>query len=181
VVSGHLHAPEALPPPPPAPHWIGGWVDPWVGMDNMVAGVKLLTLPGLKLCPLHFPADSQLLYRLRYCCSYGDGMLLENVEISPVYTLVQPIKTELFKLMINWMYTAHSPYNKLFFKFVSSPSCSHLWYLSPCHVQSINVKMNCTDVYYVICLYEYVTLYYINREDPTVMSCNTPPHFWEEI
>jgi hypothetical protein len=30
----------------PGTHWIGGWVDPWAGLDN-VEKRKFLTLPGL--------------------------------------------------------------------------------------------------------------------------------------
>jgi hypothetical protein len=32
----------------PCTHWIGGWVDPRAGLDNM-ENRKFLTLPGLKL------------------------------------------------------------------------------------------------------------------------------------
>jgi hypothetical protein len=39
MVSGQLHAPEALPPPPgeiaPGVYWIGAWVDPKAGLDGM--------------------------------------------------------------------------------------------------------------------------------------------------
>jgi hypothetical protein len=46
-------------------HWIGGWVDPRVGLDDMEK-IKFLILPGLELRPLRRPARSQSLYRLRY-------------------------------------------------------------------------------------------------------------------
>jgi hypothetical protein len=49
----------------PGPHWIGGWVDPRVGLDDMEKW-KFLTLSGLELRPLGRPASSQSLYRLRY-------------------------------------------------------------------------------------------------------------------
>jgi hypothetical protein len=45
-------------------HWIGGWVDPRAGLDN-VKKRKFLTLPGLELRPLGRPARSWSLY-LRY-------------------------------------------------------------------------------------------------------------------
>jgi hypothetical protein len=45
--------------------WIGGWVDPRAGMDN-VKKKKFSTLPGPELRPLGRPARSQLLYRLHY-------------------------------------------------------------------------------------------------------------------
>jgi hypothetical protein len=41
----------------PGTHWIGGWVDPRAGMDN-VEKRKFLTLPGLELRPLGHPARS---------------------------------------------------------------------------------------------------------------------------
>jgi hypothetical protein len=47
----------------PSTHWIGGWVDPRAGLDD-VEKRKFLTLPGLELRPLGRPARSQSLYRL---------------------------------------------------------------------------------------------------------------------
>jgi hypothetical protein len=49
----------------PGTHWIGGWVDPRAGLDDLKKR-KFLTLLGLKLRPLGRPARSQSLYRLRY-------------------------------------------------------------------------------------------------------------------
>jgi hypothetical protein len=46
-------------------HWIGGWVDRRVVLDNMEKR-KLLTLSGLELRPLSRASRSQSLYRLRY-------------------------------------------------------------------------------------------------------------------
>jgi hypothetical protein len=46
-------------------HWIGGWVDPRAGLED-VEMRKSLTLPGLGLRPLGRPACSQSLCRLRY-------------------------------------------------------------------------------------------------------------------
>jgi hypothetical protein len=43
--------------------WIGGWVDPRAGLDDVE---KFLTIPGLELWTLGRPARSQSLYRLRY-------------------------------------------------------------------------------------------------------------------
>jgi hypothetical protein len=45
----------------PSTHWIGGWMDPRAGLDN-VEKRKFLTLPGLELRPLSHPAHSQSLY-----------------------------------------------------------------------------------------------------------------------
>jgi hypothetical protein len=44
-------------------HWIGGWVDPRAGLDDMEK-IKFLTLTRLR--PLSRPASSQSLYRLCY-------------------------------------------------------------------------------------------------------------------
>jgi hypothetical protein len=53
----------------PGTHWIGGWVDPRGGLDDL-ENRKFLTLQGLELRPLSRPARSQSLYRLRYPGSY---------------------------------------------------------------------------------------------------------------
>jgi hypothetical protein len=49
----------------PGTHWIGGWLDPRAGLDDMEKR-KFLTLQGLELRPLGCPVRSQWLYRLRY-------------------------------------------------------------------------------------------------------------------
>jgi hypothetical protein len=49
----------------PGTHWIGGWVGPRAGLDD-VEKRKFLTLPGLELRPLCRPARSQSPYRMRY-------------------------------------------------------------------------------------------------------------------
>jgi hypothetical protein len=49
----------------PGIHWIGGWLDPRAGLDD-VEKRKFLTLPGLELQPLGRPARSPSLYRLSY-------------------------------------------------------------------------------------------------------------------
>jgi hypothetical protein len=49
----------------PDTHWIGGWVDPRAGLDDVENG-KFLTLPGLELRLLGCPASNQSLYRLSY-------------------------------------------------------------------------------------------------------------------
>jgi hypothetical protein len=45
----------------PGTHWIGGWVDPSAGLDN-VEKRKFLTLPGLELQPIGRSASSQWIY-----------------------------------------------------------------------------------------------------------------------
>jgi hypothetical protein len=49
----------------PGTHWIGGWVDPRAGLDD-VEKRKFLPPPGLELRPLGGPARNQSLFRLRY-------------------------------------------------------------------------------------------------------------------
>jgi hypothetical protein len=46
----------------PVTHWIGGWVGPKAGLDD-VEKRKFLTLPGLELQPIGLPARSQSLQR----------------------------------------------------------------------------------------------------------------------
>jgi hypothetical protein len=57
--------------------WIEGWVGPRTGLDD-VEKRKILTLPGLEICPLARPPRSQSLYRLRY----------PDLKISHVYVLI---------------------------------------------------------------------------------------------
>jgi hypothetical protein len=65
-MSGQLHAPAALPPrKEPRNHWIGGWVDPRTGVED-VEKEKFLTLPGLELRLLGRPARSYSLHWLSY-------------------------------------------------------------------------------------------------------------------
>jgi hypothetical protein len=49
----------------PGTHWIGGWVGPRAGLDD-VEKRKFLTVLGLEHLPLVHPAHDQLLYRLHY-------------------------------------------------------------------------------------------------------------------
>jgi hypothetical protein len=49
----------------PGVHWIGGWVGPRTGLDD-VETRKFLTPSGVELRPLSRPARSQSLYRLRH-------------------------------------------------------------------------------------------------------------------
>jgi hypothetical protein len=49
----------------PGTHWMGGWVGPRAGLDD-VEKKQFLTLPGLELRSLGRPARSQSLHRLSY-------------------------------------------------------------------------------------------------------------------
>jgi hypothetical protein len=55
----------------PATLWMGGWVGPRAGVDD-VEKRKFLTVPGLELRTLGHPACNQSLYRLRYPGSYAE-------------------------------------------------------------------------------------------------------------
>jgi hypothetical protein len=59
----------------PRYQWIGGWVDPRAGLDD-VEKRKFLTLQGRELGPLGRPAPSQSLYRLSYPGSSIEHVLL---------------------------------------------------------------------------------------------------------
>jgi hypothetical protein len=62
-VSGQLHAPAALPPgkEPPGTHWIGGWMAPRAGLENLEKRT-FFNLVRLELRPLSRPAYNQSLY-----------------------------------------------------------------------------------------------------------------------
>jgi hypothetical protein len=74
-VNGQIQAPAALPPrKAPDTHWIGGWVDPRAGLDD-VEKRKFLNLSGLELRPFDCPSRSQSLYRLRYPASHKEVII----------------------------------------------------------------------------------------------------------
>jgi hypothetical protein len=64
----------------PGTHWIGGWVDPSAGLDD-VEKRKFLTLPGLEPRFLGRPSRSQQLYRLRYPGSYISQIHAKNIVL----------------------------------------------------------------------------------------------------
>jgi hypothetical protein len=65
----------------PGTHWIGGWVGPRAGPDD-VEKRKFLTLPGLELRPLCRAARSQSLYPLPYPLTYFFHGTLERTTIT---------------------------------------------------------------------------------------------------
>jgi hypothetical protein len=88
-VSGQLHAPAALPPGKrPGTHFIGGWVDPRAGLDDMEKW-KFLAYWDSNSRPPDRPARSQSLYRLSYPGS------------------TPPTSAEVKKM---WIYTSTPPY-----------------------------------------------------------------------
>jgi hypothetical protein len=77
----------------PGTHWIGGWVDPRAGMDD-VEKREFSTLPGLELQPLGRSARSQSLYRLRFS-HYSDGLRaarpgFDSTASTPALGLTEP-------------------------------------------------------------------------------------------
>jgi hypothetical protein len=89
-VSGQLHAPPVIPPrkEPPTPYWVGGWIGPSAGLDDLKKR-KFLTLLGLELQPLCCPARSQSLYRLRHPGSpFIYCMVVILAHFSPKVSLV---------------------------------------------------------------------------------------------
>jgi hypothetical protein len=58
-MNGQRHASAAL---PSSTHWLGGWMGPRAGLDD-VEKRKLLLLPGLELRLLGRPTRGQSLYR----------------------------------------------------------------------------------------------------------------------
>jgi hypothetical protein len=85
--------------------WIGDWVDPRAGLDD-VQKRKFLTLPRLEHRPLVRPAFSQSLYRLiasskysflNYCSFHYSSSLRNVVKFVPDYMASQP-RTLLLRL-----------------------------------------------------------------------------------
>jgi hypothetical protein len=70
----------------PGTHWMGSWIYPRAGLDN-VEKRQFLTLSGLELRPLGRPARSQSLYRLRY----SGCTLVESVSYVPEWHVKQII------------------------------------------------------------------------------------------
>jgi hypothetical protein len=88
-VCGQLHAPGRFTPGERAlgNHWVGGWVDPRAGLDDLEKR-KFLILPRLELRPLGRPARSQSLYRLRYPDSITLSVEIINSILSMTINLI---------------------------------------------------------------------------------------------
>jgi hypothetical protein len=59
----------------PGTHWIGGWVDPRAGLDDVKNRI-FLPIPGLELQPLSCLAHSQSLHGLSYPGYFYHGTYL---------------------------------------------------------------------------------------------------------
>jgi hypothetical protein len=80
----------------PGTHWIGDWVDPRTGFDDM-GKRKFLTLLRFGFRSLCLLARSQLLYRLRYPGSHTDRpMYLNNRRVLGLFTTITAMYTALF-------------------------------------------------------------------------------------
>jgi hypothetical protein len=75
---------------PPGSHWIGGWVDPRVGLDGMERR-KFLTLTGLEIRTLGRPAHSQSLYQVGYPGSYKCAARKSRIGIVSSNILVHKV------------------------------------------------------------------------------------------
>jgi hypothetical protein len=94
-------------------HWIGGWVGPRAGVDD-VEKRKFLTLLGLEFRPLGHPTRSQSLYRRRYptsfCVIQNSGPKNEALSSGLHFTFsrqraqIEP-GTELASKSYNWQLT----------------------------------------------------------------------------
>jgi hypothetical protein len=65
-------------------HWIGGWVGPRAGLDDMEKW-KFLPPPWLELQPFGRPAHSQSLYRLHYPCFIYPSNIHFNIILLPTF------------------------------------------------------------------------------------------------
>jgi hypothetical protein len=70
-------------------HWIGGWVGPRTGLDDMEKR-KFLPLPGLELRPLGRPTSSHSLYRVPYPALEYNSIELDPSEKPPVAHPLNP-------------------------------------------------------------------------------------------
>jgi hypothetical protein len=84
----------------PGTHWIGGWVGPRRGLDD-VERRRILHLPRPELRPLGRPVRSQSLYRLRYL---GDELertceetVWPNRDTTPVMMMLKRITKDLIQ------------------------------------------------------------------------------------
>jgi hypothetical protein len=73
----------------PGTNWIGGWVGPRTGLDD-VERRKLLPLPGLELRTLCHPVRMQSLYRLRYPGSSHGRFLPQRFQLIIHYHPIIP-------------------------------------------------------------------------------------------
>jgi hypothetical protein len=117
-VSGQLQSPAAL------FHWIGGWVGPRNGQDD-IEKRKFLTLTRLELRPISRPTSSQSLYRLhypgsRYYCSSGTFSIIYFAKAFKALFLADDT---------HWPSLRLSPYQRHYFSYSTSKSCNipNIW------------------------------------------------------
>jgi hypothetical protein len=80
-------------------HWMRGWVDPRAGLHD-VEKRKFLTLPGLELRRLGYPARSQSLYRLRYPDSYFCGVRTDFLIFIYLHFSLQNVRNSILLLQV---------------------------------------------------------------------------------
>jgi hypothetical protein len=115
-VSGQLHAPVALPPGERGPItlWIGGWMGPRAGLDDVEKRI-ILTAQVLELRPLGRPARSQSLYRTtlsrlfpskqdkRKTCPYKRTFTKISVELTKSQTGMRTLNMDLAVMGRLWV------------------------------------------------------------------------------
>jgi hypothetical protein len=89
----------------PGTHWIGGWLGPRAGLDD-VENRKFLTLTGLELQPLGHPAHSQSLYQLHYLSSVENIYTnIPKIGTMNVITNILKIKSSIGEIIQTEKYT----------------------------------------------------------------------------
>jgi hypothetical protein len=68
----------------PGTHWIGGWVGPRAGLED-VKTIKFVTTPGLELRSLGRPARSQSLCRLSYDTYVFLLRQIQDAKLNPYF------------------------------------------------------------------------------------------------
>jgi hypothetical protein len=102
----------------PGTHWIGGWVGPSTGLDD-VGRRKILPLPELKLQPLCRPARSQSLHPLRFKINFNITLLSTPRSPSGVFRSGSLIRI-LYAFLTNHMRATCSPIRAYLFDYLSS-------------------------------------------------------------
>jgi hypothetical protein len=112
----------------PGTHFIGGWVDPRAGLDDMEKW-KFLNLSGLELPPPGRPARSQSLYRLSY---RGSQVVIicrrTSVAVSGSASAVYIDIRAYYLYELLWDLRRAEPFTLLWYHRIRIPqNCDHGW------------------------------------------------------
>jgi hypothetical protein len=133
----------------PGVHWLGGWVVPKVGLDD-VEKRKFLTLPGLELRSLGRLASSQSLYLLRYPGYSLFYFFVTYVKERYPTHFVYHFSDDLFQYILWQFLDISSPLPELYSTvFASAPvfRC-HIWTLGQQQLQMKHTNMNFITVFF---------------------------------